>query len=287
LGCSLCNDTGWKRVDVDGVRRVARCECWRDKVVQSALAASRIPPRYRKASFDNFETHNDSLIVALRAAREFAAAFPAVRRGLLFIGLPGVGKTHLAAAVLKETILNVGARAIFYDTRELLRLIRDTYNPTVKTTETDVIRPVMEAELLVLDDLGAEKTTEWVDETMNLIVNTRYNYNRPTIFTTNYPDDDPEERAVRDVLIERIGARMHSRLHEMCEFIPMEAVDHRKLGPDASAEAIARLDRRGRSVETSLPGPGRAKAARAQLQRRIPFPDGKADLKWPGGKAGT
>ena len=85
-----------------------------------------------------------------------------------------------------------GARGLFYDVRDLLRVIRSTYNPVVRTAEMDILRPVMEAELLVLDDLGAEKPSEWVEETMNLIVNTRYNERRPTIFTTNY-EDLPDE----------------------------------------------------------------------------------------------
>src|SRR4029078_75201 len=99
-------------------------------------------------------------------------------------------------------------------------------SPACGATQLDSLRPVMKAELLVLDDLGAEKTSEWVDETMNLIVNTRYNERRLTIFTSNYPDipDDTDPNA----LLFRIGARMRSRLHEMCEFVVMDAADYRE-----------------------------------------------------------
>src|SRR5213079_2434286 len=104
-------------------------------------------------------------------------------------------KTHLAVAILKHVIRGCGARGLFYDTRDLLKVIRSTYDPTNRTSEQDILRPVMTAELLVLDDLGAEKTSDWVEETLNLIVNTRYNERRPTLFTSNYPDipeqDDP------------------------------------------------------------------------------------------------
>ena len=137
-----------------------------------------------------------------------------VSKGLLLEGQPGVGKTHLAVAVLKQAIQTTGAMGLFYDIRDLLRVIRSTYDPAIRTTELEVLRPVMRADLLVLDDLGAEKTSEWVEETMNLIVNTRYNEQRLTLFTTNY-QDIPDETDPNSLLF-RIGHRMRSRLHEMC-----------------------------------------------------------------------
>src|SRR5439155_23841728 len=101
-----------------------------------------------------------------------------------------------------------GARGLLYDTRDQLHVTRSTNDPSTRTTQLDILRPVMTAQLLVLDDLGAQKTSEWVDETMNLIVNTRYNERRLTIVTSNYPDipDDTDPQS----LLFRIGARMRS-----------------------------------------------------------------------------
>ena len=172
------------------------------------------------------------------AARQLAERFPVVDKGLFLEGQPGVGKTHLAVAVLKQVVETTGARGLFYDTRDLLRVIRSTYDPSIRTTELEILRPVMTADLLVLDDLGAEKTSEWVEETMNLIVNTRYNERRLTIFTSNYEDipDDTEPNS----LLFRIGHRMRSRLHEMCEF---ERPRRRRL-PGAAGQRRRRRSRR-------------------------------------------
>jgi len=285
ISCVLCEDTGWKPIEENGARRVVRCDCWFSKIAQQRSVEARIPPRYRDCTLDNFRTDTDSLVQALQKCRAFVQAFPATSgRGLLFIGAPGVGKTHLAAATLREVIRKTGAAGLFYDVRELLRIIRDTYNPVVRTTELQVIGPVMDAPVLVLDDLGAEKLSEWVDETMTLIITTRYNRRRVTIFTTNYLDADPDDRSHAEVLIERIGPRIHSRLHEMCDFVEMRALDYRKVGDDATPEALDRLEKHGRSIsDGGLPS--RAKTARAQL--RQPVRDGRADLKWPGGRAGS
>jgi DNA replication protein DnaC len=134
----------------------------------------------------------------------------------------------------------------------------------------------MDADLLILDDLGAEKPSEWVEETMNLIVNTRYNERRPTIFTTNY-EDVPDDGEI-DALKARVGFRLHSRLHEMCEFLEYDGGDFRMLPANGGADDLAVLWKKGRGRRAVLParthGP-----ARAQIRE-------PKELNWPGGKAG-
>ena len=281
MPCPLCDDTGWKPAGDAFPGRVVRCDCWRENLGHQRLNAANIPKRYQHCTLGNFTAYNESLDRAVAQAKRVADAFPNATQGLFLEGQPGVGKTHLAVAVLKQAIATTNARGLFYDTRDLLRVIRSTYDPSTRTTELDILRPVMTAELLVLDDLGAEKTSEWVDETMNLIVNTRYNERRLTIFTSNYldiPDDtDP------NTLLFRIGFRMRSRLHEMCEFLVLDGADYREMPTNGGVDDLITM---WKMRKKSLPSPRTGRQARAQL-REPGVRDGRADLKWPGGRAGS
>jgi len=283
MPCSLCDDTGWKPiVSPEGAQRVVRCDCWRDGLAERLLHDARLPRRYQHCTLENFVTYgNESLERAVGFARRLADSYPVAERGLFLLGPPGVGKTHLAVAVLRDVVRRKGARALFYDTRELLRVIRQTYDPVARTSESDVLRPVMDVDLLVLDDLGAEKTSEWVEETLNLIVNHRYSERRTTIFTSNYEDKpDPSDP---DALLCRIGFRMRSRLHEMCEFLDLDGADYRELPPNGGVDDLQTLWKlRQKSTRRVLPS-RTGSPARAQLKDR----DRNHELKWSGGKAGT
>src|SRR5580765_7911010 len=285
MSCALCDDTGWKPVDEKGIRRVVRCDCWREQVGGHRLAAANIPKRYQHCTLENFSAYNPSLERALEQARRVPRRFPSANnlreqgRGLLLGGLPGVGKTHLAVAVLKQVMNSSPARGLFYDTRDLLRVIRSTYDPSIRTTELEVLRPVMTADLLVLDDLGAEKTSEWVEETMNLIVNTRYNEKRLTIFTTNY-EDIPDETEPNSLLC-RIGHRMRSRLHEMAEFVVLDGAEEDPAGAPRrppGSRAPSRRQRRSqvagwtrRKLEPRTLNPGTWNLEPLGLYLHVPF----------------
>ena len=299
--CADCQGTGWAVRTVDGARRAERCDCWRVGVAGRMLARARIPARYAKCGFSTFVTYdNEKLERAFRKAREFAGAFPVVDKGLLFIGPCGVGKTHLAVSVLREALAK-GMRGVYYDTRSLLSAIRSTYNPVTRASEADVLGEVMRAELLVLDDLGAERLTDWVEETMHLIVNTRYNEQRPTVFTTNYEAKEPatatnyeaKEPATAEsrhfgpgpgptgenaALIERIGGRLFSRLREMCEFLEYDGPDYREFEHPPTAENLHQKWKMGAR---------RGSPKRTSARTRVRPPGGEPALGWSGGRAGT
>jgi hypothetical protein len=137
----------------------------------------------------------------------------------------------------------------------------------------------------VLDDLGAEKTSDWVEETLNLIVNTRYNERRATIFTSNY--EEKEDRTDPESLLVRVGFRMHSRLYEMCEFVEFDGADFRHApansGPDELLALWKTLKRPGKLPSRSG-GPVRAQLREREHKERH---DSRAELKWTGGKAGS
>lgn len=283
MPCEQCHDSYWISDVVDGLDRARRCDCWRASMTARLLAVSRIPRRYQHCELSNFEQSYDSLREAHRRARAFVDQFPVVQKGLLLRGRHGVGKTHLAVAILKHVIRDKGARGYFYETRELLKLVRDSF-ASGETSELDVLRPVLDADVLVLDDLGAEKTSEWVQETLGLVVNTRYSEQRATIFTTNLGNG----QALDDLNSMRVqlGERTRSRLLEMCHDIEMEGPDVRDVGLHPTPADIARYNRD--SPETDRPRrpggiPDKARGmARASLR-----PRGNADVAWSGGKGGS
>src|SRR5215813_10767259 len=236
--CAVCGGTGWKLAGSE--RRVTRCECRLKSRGEALLAFARIPKRYEHCELSNFEFEGPHrhLAPARMAACKFVEEYPLDHTGLLLIGSIGVGKTHLAVGVIKELIVSKGISCLFYDYRELLKQIQNSYNDSVQATELDVLRPVFDAEVLALDELGAVKPSEWAWDTVSLILNTRYNNNRTTIITTNFEDQaaagsSHSLSAVRvaareETLGDRIGERMRSRLHEMCRIIKLEGVDFRQ-----------------------------------------------------------
>ncbi|HEX8185023.1 MAG TPA: ATP-binding protein [Blastocatellia bacterium] len=222
--CPSCGGTGWELVEGKGVRQ---CQCKKTARPDLLLQQARIPNRFLHCGLDNFELIQPSLHRALMNTKKFVEEYPVVDVGLLYLGRCGVGKTHLAVAALKE-IIKKGIAGMFYDFRDLLKEIQDSYNPNTHTSELKILAPIFDADVLVLDELGASKPTEWVQETITHIINKRYNDKKVTIFTSNYLDMSIGS-AYDETLTERVGVRLRSRLHEMCKHILMEGDDYREI----------------------------------------------------------
>jgi len=243
--CSVCFGTGMKIVAGKGAKICDECQ---PKSADRLLEAARIPRRHAGCTFDNYRdpVGTGSIHWALMKARTLVNDYPAVEKGLLLTGSVGVGKTHLAVAILKGLIAK-GVSCLFCEFGSLLKQIQDSYNPISKTSELRVLAPVYQAEVLVLDELGATIPTDWVRDTMYQIINKRYNDKKLTIFTTNYLDEprveknqEPEisnrtfskkasSERIREMttLEERIGTRLRSRLYEMCNAVVIEGEDYR------------------------------------------------------------
>jgi DNA replication protein DnaC len=274
--CPVCGGTGWRVVDRVGSNERAErvverknatrgaaagaprfswavpCECAGGDRLSRVQARARIPHRYAHCDFENFDTDpfdglpqseawNRSLAQARVIVEAFAKNFPAgAEAGLLLMGPCGVGKTHLAVAALRQLMLR-GHRVRFYDYRELLKDIQASYNPDNPTSELGVLEPVLETEVLLLDDLGASKPSPWAVETIAHILNKRYNEKRVTLLTTNYMDEVESgpsparlpsgqtiSAAREETLTDRIGQRVRSRLYEMCRKLEISSADYRR-----------------------------------------------------------
>ena len=225
--CPRCFGTGMEVIPGEGARR---CDCQTSDHYERLFQNARIPARYRHCTLANYEAgSSESMWIAKREAQIVLDDFLVIDgRGLLLIGPVGVGKTHLAVAILRELIERYQVAGLFYQFGALLRRIQDSYNPISQTSELTVLQPVFDADVLVLDELGASKPTDWVRDTMMQIINTRYNDKRLTIFTTNYSDKRSSEKDTSELLEERIGVPLRSRLYEMCKTVEIEGEDYRK-----------------------------------------------------------
>jgi DNA replication protein DnaC len=222
--CAYCYGSGMEVVAGKGARR---CRCREQNGRTKLQENARIPRRYDGCSLHNYfpAPNNGTQLKAFNYAFRLVREYPALDRGLLFMGTVGVGKTHLSVAILRG-LMEKGVPCLFYEFGSLLKEIQDSYNKISHTSELGLLAPVYQAEVLVLDELGASKPTDWVRDTMMQIIGTRYNDKKLTIFTTNYLD---ARRAPTDETLEdRVGVRLRSRLFEMCKTVHLEGEDYRR-----------------------------------------------------------
>lgn len=248
--CPECAGRGWV-LEEDGTAGTARrCDCQVEDLTPRLLAGAHIPSRYKSCSFKSFDIHapssaaKDQLLQAKSVSQRYVDHFVAedgafTETGLIFMGPPGVGKTHLAVAVLKELISRYRVRGLFVDFTSLIHEIQSTFDPDSPDSKRDLLDPVVDAEVLILDELGAQKPSPWVNEILYLVMNSRYTKRVPTLFTTNYRLDSPTSGAMGNLdrapapanyasLASRITPNLMSRLYEMGRPVVLEVEDFRR-----------------------------------------------------------
>ncbi len=235
--CPECGGTGFRILTAEnGATSAARCLCSYRELAKEAVQAAGIPRRYEHCRFETFESHRKSHQEALEIARDWVERWPDLEYGhsLLLAGPPGRGKTHLAVAILRHLADEKGARVRFWEQRALLKKLQGTFDSGSAVSEAQILGPVHEADLLVLDDLGAGRTSEWARDVLHEIITYRYDNRKSLILTTNCPlgeeEDEPETGGVlRNLTLrQRLGDALMSRLYEMCRFVRLEGDDYRK-----------------------------------------------------------
>lgn len=167
------------------------------------------PPRYQKAQWDDVPQ-------AIKTLIEVGWKDPATRKGIYIHGAVGAGKTHIAYGIAKYVQDDMRKRVTVWNSAELMNFIRESYDDKQKRWEVEELMD--DKGLLIIDDIGSERVTEWTLEQFYLLVNKKYNEMMPVIFTSNYNVSD---------LSERIGERVASRVVEMCDVIELSGSDRR------------------------------------------------------------
>jgi DNA replication protein DnaC len=245
--CPHCGGSGWKIVEHDGASGAERCNCVGSLRTRLLEERAGIPPLYRNASLDSFNLPKDNpqashaLSYVRNIVGSYADDFPlGTKRGLLLIGETGTGKTHLAVAALRKLIAK-GYEGVFFDFQTLLSCIRAGYDKQSDSGDRKSLRTALDAEILLLDDLGAHRIKEFVEDAVTEIITHRCNHQKALIVTTNLIDDTTSgENVERDSglkekiyskykLGERIGSRARSRLFEMCRVVRMPRIEDYRL----------------------------------------------------------
>jgi len=200
-----------------------------------------IPAKFAHCTLESYITGSHSL-AAMQMARRYVDEFipGQTKTGILYYGSVGVGKTHLGIGILRQLVEEKGIEARMVDLRDLFDQLRASYddrNQYTQESQAQILASLLKADLVLIDELGAAKPTDWIFETLELLIGKLYNPAKPVIVTTNfrnaqpgdpYQDNEYKRAARPENLGDRIGRRMWSRLQQMCKPIEIDGPDWRQ-----------------------------------------------------------
>lgn len=218
--CPKCHGAGFMLTD----RGAAPCACRREADLMRSWRMARIPKKFLGKTIDSFEAKTAPQKQIVQAARGFVQAFAGMdadspAKGMWLRGKEGTGKTHIAVATLKE-VIGRGHSGLYWNVPELFLELRRLMAEKAEMTEADLFDEALRTDLLVLDDLGAERTSDYVLDRLYVMINGRYQNDLATIITTNRTPDE---------LRAQIGPRIVSRLCEMTAELIFPDGDYRRM----------------------------------------------------------